>query len=229
LNLVADKRSYSFVDNEKPGNKYEFGKAESKQFTVSCNSFPAQLTDQNHFPTILSRTGCDIAPFELKNEQDEIFLASFIWGDQVQRMYRLNEGMDALQKIKNEDDVLIDLQKVTLPDGLPEFLETLSVHYPEQEIVLTSSYIVNYLPDRGASLHEIINNWAAQQKRTILWIVMDRPLGQVKPPKEGWLLWQAHLWIKSQYYKWDLGWCHPHGSEIIWLPGFARWVSFWEK
>ena len=54
-------------------------------------------------PHIAGRTGCDVAPFRLTNETDELTLMAFIWGDQVDRLERLREGIDAFHLVTKSD------------------------------------------------------------------------------------------------------------------------------
>ena len=48
----------------------------------------------SHCPSLLSRRGCDIAPLNARNEEDQLTLLSFVWPDQDVRFTRLRAALD---------------------------------------------------------------------------------------------------------------------------------------
>jgi hypothetical protein len=76
LNLVAEKRSFQFVDNDREVVYFHLGEGSPVQFEVLSNpgsAFPSHVTTRT--PKVLSRIGCDMAPFFLFTPSDEIILA----------------------------------------------------------------------------------------------------------------------------------------------------------
>ncbi len=121
-------------------------------------------------PKILSRTGCDLHPFQLQTAVDEQTLSSFVWADQIERLQRLREGIAAYHLIK-QSSVPIRLHAVRLPEELPLFLEN-QIALSEEPVVIYNTYIKMYLPDKGAALRTHITQWAEQQQRPVLWMPM---------------------------------------------------------
>ncbi len=228
LNLVADRRCYCLKNSNASEKVTIFGKAGEQQFVVETTGNGPEFPWEKKLPTIISRTGCDIAPLLLESKAEELLFASFIWGDQAERMKRLVEGIAAFRAV-NVEETSIVLKKTDIPDELPQFLKDDVVGLPDGPVVLFNSYLTNYLTDRGLSLFSIIHKWALQQERLVIWIKMDTPPSGKKAPHDGWLLWSADCWENNQHYKWDFAWCHPHGTKIIWQPGFNDWISFWKN
>ena len=228
LNLLAEKRCYTLIDEERAKEIVSVGLGSSTQFVVKCAgpfTFPTRTADT---VTLLSRIGCDKAPFYLQTKEDEYTLASFIWGDQTKRMTRLLEGIEVLNGMTAADTDL-QLCSVDLPTGLDAFLTQHIPAEPACPVVLYNTYLTNYLTDKGASLHERIHQWAVEQKRDILWLQMEIARNKLQAPYKGWVLWQANLWQQGIQHKWNLAWCHPHGSPVHWLPAMEEWARFWQQ
>jgi hypothetical protein len=177
-------------------------------------------------PDIASRTGCDLAPFELATSDDELTLAAFIWGDQSQRLKRLREGILALHQA-NDGAVPVRLLAVDLPDELPHFLRQFIPPWPQLPVVIYNTYMTVYLRDKGSDIRRHIHAWAISQAHPVLWIQWEPAWRGPKPPEEGWCAWTADLWQGETHQQWRLAWVHPHGARLRWEPGFPEWVDFW--
>ncbi|MCP5101492.1 MAG: DUF2332 family protein, partial [Chloroflexi bacterium] len=102
LNLLAEQRAYRILDEE-INVIADLGRGSPPQFQTVCefsnqgsgvsNQFATLSTQSSILSTkILSRTGCDIAPFGLETAVDEQTLAAYVWADQPARLQRLREG-----------------------------------------------------------------------------------------------------------------------------------------
>ncbi len=229
LNLVADKRQYQIVQDEgKVQKKSLFGHGKKQEFVVSAVGHHIHFSSSSALPAICSRIGCDIAPYELTSSQEERALAAFIWGDQVERMARLQEAFRAFTEMKKEPGPFLHLYQVDIAKELAGFLDSCISPLAEQPIVLYNSYLTNYLADKGRGMKETIGKWAGEQEQPVCWIQMELPHNKQTPPSEGWLLWQVDLWQGKRHDHWDLAWSHPHGTKIEWLAGMEEWQQFWQ-
>lgn len=228
LNLLAEQRSYTLVDGDSSKEIACLGQGRKTQFVVKCSgpfTPPAHTTETAN---VISRIGCDKAPFYLQSKEDEYTLASFIWGDQKERLTRLQEGIAVLHAMESAGEQL-QLDSVDLPMGLDDFLMQHIPAEPACPVVLYNTYVTNYLADKGTSLSERIHQWAVQQTRDILWLQMEISRNELQPPHKGWVLWQVNLWQQGVHHKWNLAWCHPHGFLVHWLPGVEQWARFWQE
>lgn len=224
LNLLAERRSYTIVDQKSEQNIAELGGGKPPQFRVlSKGNFPPPVCCSFE---VLSRTGCDKNIISLARPEGELDLAAFIWGDQVERMARLREGVAALRGLEKEGNGLT-LCKAELPGDLEDFLYDHVPVQPAAPVVLYNTYLTTYLPDKGASLFPVINRWAKQAQRPVVWIQMEVNAQRKDAPGRGWVLWQADLWQGGEQFHWDLAWCHPHITTLHWLPGGEKWARFW--
>lgn len=232
LNLVAERRVFQFSRADDNGRLMSLGYGRPTQFAVSVEDKTGSVMETNcQPPLILSRIGCDLHPFRLETAVDELALSAFIWADQVERFQRLHEGFVAFHEV-NRSDVPVHLYAVNLPDELPAFLER-QINKPNAPVLLYNTYIKMYLPDKGAMIHKHIAAWAITQNRPVVWIQWEPqqyvtvPSGQ--EPHFGWLVWTADLWHGEKHDQYHLGWVHPHGHQVQWLPGLQSWVSYWRR
>ena len=228
LNLLADKRSYMLVDGDSTKEIASLGQGSSAQFAVKCSGPLTPPTRTTEEVEVVSRIGCDKVPFYLQTKEDEYTLASFIWGDQQERMIRLLEGIAVLRDMVAKG-MHLQLYPADIPQELDAFLTQHIPTDPACPVVLYNTYLTNYLTDKGRSLPQRIHQWAAQQQRDILWLQMEISRNELQPPHKGWVLWQANLWQQGIQQKWNLAWCHPHGSPVHWLPGMEQWARFWQN
>ncbi|WP_028582276.1 DUF2332 family protein [Desulfogranum japonicum] len=229
LNLVAEKRSYLLESDMADTSAVKVGTADSEQFIFTCHGCwtPPQRTT---FPAVSARIGCDRFPLPVNDLHDERLLCSFVWGDQPQRMLRLQEGIAAFRECCMEKGQ-IPIYRIELPGELAVFLKTIQDEEVADPMVLFSSYITTYLHDKGKSLFEIIQQWATGQQRAIVWFQQDLAAPDIvacKPPDLGWVLWSANVWQAATHISFHLAWCHPHGTQIQWLPGIRQWQKYWQ-
>lgn len=232
LNLVAERRAYRLQDKETGATLADVGLGEPVQFVTQVTNsnqlphlnarFVRPTTD---YPQILSRTGCDLAPFRLANRERELTLMAYVWGDQPQRLARLQEGIQALQEVSRHAAALVHLLPVNLPDELPPFLH----HIPNNPapVLLYNTWMTSYLKDKGVALRQHIGQWAKTQSRPVLWVQWEPPADGSTPPVFGWCAWLAELWHAGQYHQWQLGWVHPHGVDLHMTEGMGAWLDFW--
>lgn len=228
LNLVADQRHYQLRSTPEGRDLLALGSGEPPQFVVASqgNFFPP--AGQQRLPTLRSRIGCDCAPFPLTTECDQQTLAAFVWGDQVERLARLREGITALHRVK-ATEAPVQVHPVHLPEGLSGFLRAELAGCQDGPIVCFNTYLTTYLAEKGASLRQQLDVWAAGQAQPLLWLQWEPPWQGAKPPDLGWLAWTADLWQEGNHWQWHLAWVQPHGTQIQWLPGKAAWERFWRE
>jgi len=228
LNLVAEQRHYQLKAEEKGRGTLAIGKGESPQFLVIGQGEWVLPPVRHKLPHIVSRTGCDLAPFSLATDRDELTLAAFVWGDQVERMARLRQGIAALHRV-NATGAPVRLHPVDLPGELPRFLEEQLAACHGAPLVLYNTYLTTYLQDKGVSLRPLLAAWAARQAQPVLWLQWETPWQGPKPPNFGWVAWSADLWQEGHHWQWHLAWAQPHGTHIQWLPGIVAWAKFWRE
>ncbi len=231
LNLLADQYRYCFLREDATSPELTVGYGKQPPFSLHVRgpfAPPLHLT----LPQIGARLGADLHPFPLVNRDDEITLSSFVWGDQCQRLARLEQGMAALRYMQ-QSPVPVHLFSVDIPQDLPAFLEQrVTSLCREMPVILYNTYLRPYLADKGIELERAVAQWAVRQMHPVLWLQWEvSPSGQDgrQPPYLGWCAWTASLWIEGVYHSWRLAWVHPHGTEVCWLPEMAEWSAFWES
>ena len=177
-------------------------------------------------PAILSRVGNDLAPFALATGKDELTLMSFIWGDQVDRLARLKEGIAAFHKVQ-KTKAPVQLYPAALPDELAIFLQDHGPGEPDKPVIIYNTWMTSYLEDKGNSFPGHIGRWAESQNRPVLWLQWEPPRDGSRPPEYGWCSWTADLWSSGKHQQWHLGWVHPHGGAAEFGPGLEHWLLFW--
>lgn len=227
LNLVADRRHYHLLDAASGEVAMELGNGRPVQFSVTSVGLFAPPSRRVP-PIIRSRTGCDLAPCVLRSAADEHALAAFVWGDQLQRLAQLYQGIDALYRV-NQTEIPVRLYPADLPDQLPLFLEERISPLADGPVVLFNTYLTTYLHDKGASLQSRIAKWALRQSHPVLWLQWETLWQGPQPPGFGWVGWTADLWQEGSHRHWHLAWTHPHGTRIQWLPDWANWARWWES
>jgi hypothetical protein len=230
LNLAADQRAYRLVAEDDPSAArflLDVGEGRPIQFLIQCRGKVGPwLESTSRLPRIISRTGNDLAPYLLETSADELMLSAFVWGDQLQRLQRLQEGIAAFHTV-NQGDVSVQLHATNLPDELPVFLDQDIPQEPQIPVVIYNTYMTIYLPDKGSDMRRHIQTWAAVQKRPVLWLQWEPAGNGSKPPEFGWCSWSADLWWGGEHRQWQLAWVQPHGTHIQWEPGLKEWIDFW--
>jgi hypothetical protein len=229
LNLVAEQRAYRLVDAGSRATLFDLGLGRPVQFQTRCHGFAIDFSgvDGRALPRIVARDGCDLTPFSLEDHEDELTLMSFVWGDQRDRLERLQEGIAALKRT-NCGDAPVSLSPADLPDEMGRFLRhTLDGDDPAVPVVIYNTWMTSYLKDNGQSMGYHIDYWAAEQERPVLWLQWEPAHEGDQPPQYGWCAWTADLWHNGAHSHWRLGWAHPHGGEIQLGGGLEEWRRFW--
>lgn len=229
LNLVAEQRAYRLVDAGSRATLFDLGLGEPVQFQTRCFGKAPNFAavDGRAVPQVVARDGCDLAPFPLEDEQDELTLMSFVWGDQRDRLGRLQEGIVAFKRV-NQGDAPVRLAQAELPDDLGRYLQQiLADGDPEVPVVIYNTWMTSYLKDKGHSLGYHIDHWATGQKRPVLWLQWEPARDGSEPPHLEWCDWTAELWHGDVRSRWRLGWVHPHGGEAQLGKGLEEWRLFW--
>lgn len=226
LNLVADYRAYRLVDDELSQPLIDAGRGRPPQFLVRCRGEMAFLgsLESSEPPAVASRTGCDLAPFRLKSQADELTLMSFVWGDQADRMKRLREGIAALREVERKEGGL-DLYAADLPEDLGTFLRDRVTFDDGRPVVVYNTYMTMYLSDKGASLWDRVAAWATGHKQPVLWLQWEPERDDRDAPDLGWGAWTADVWQGGDHRRWHLGWTHPHGTHVLLTPEFGAFAA----
>jgi hypothetical protein len=228
LNLMADLRAYRLVDADSEETLIDVGWARPTQFLTQCTgeSKKLALLANRSLPRIVGRTGCDLAPFPLETAADQRTLMAFVWGDQVERMKRLQEGIEVFVQAERSDAPVM-LHPIELPYELDAFLQQQVPAGSDHPVVIYNTYITTYLPDKGESLRHIISRWAESQERPVLWLQWEISREGGQPPDYGWCAWTADLWQKHNHHQWKLGWVHPHGAAAEFTSGLHDFFDHW--
>ena len=228
LNLVAERRAYRLLEAESRTTFLDLGLSRTLQFQTLCYGWQPDFSSINGraVPHIVARDGCDLAPFPLGARQDELTLMAFIWGDQVSRLTRLQEGIAAFKQV-GQSDAPVRLSPADLPDDLGLFLHQLPVDEdPTVPAVIYNTWMTSYLKDKGQSIGYHIDQWASGQRRPVLWLQWEPTRDGSEPPHYGWCAWTADLWRGGERSHWHYGWIHPHGGEAQLGRGLEDWRRF---
>jgi hypothetical protein len=183
--------------------------------------------DQITLSHVVSRRGGDLAPFPLDTAEDELTLASFVWGDQPVRLERLREGMAAVRHA-NRGPNPVRVTPLRLPDELGRFMDEVSAANPPLPTIVYNTTMSMYLERKALGLREAMLAWAESvpHRTPLLWLQWEPPhdAGQ-EPPEYGWLAWTADLWTEGDHQHWLLGWVHPHGTTLRWESGLGDFLA----
>lgn len=227
LNLVADQRRYRLCGHFPDGQEVYIGMGAGEEFVIPCRG-DVLTPQQTVVPRILSRLGCDRQPLLLESKTDEPRLISYVWGDQVQRLLMLRQGIEALRCMERAGSP-VQLFVADLPAGLDAFLEARLPRANTAPVVVYNTYLTSYLACKGRDLEQQMEAWATRQTVPVLWLQWE-PLRQQQPPHAlGWLGWTADLWLQGKRHRWHLAWVHPHGAGMEGLPDFVDWHRFWRN
>jgi hypothetical protein len=116
---------------------------------------------------IASRTGCDISPLDVRDENDRLRLRSYIWADQTDRLARL----DAAISVARRDGVALERVDAA------EFVERrLAARKPGECLVLFHSVVWQYLLQKTkASIEDALHRAGemATPSAPLAWLRME--------------------------------------------------------
>lgn len=227
LNLLADQRQFELLNGDQALMLLGNGTQPEMMIKAAGNLDPFWRT-HNNIPKITARRGIDLMPFELKSAADDLRLKSYIWGDQPDRMDRLDRAL-AIYKTAQRSKAPIQLEPVSLPDQLEAYLHSLP--QANTPLVVYNTIVTMYFPDDRPQLEQTMTVWASQQSRPVLWVQWEPPTGWMEENREtgefGWAAWTADLWQAGEHHQFMLGWVHPHGLAARFTGGLQKWAAFW--
>ncbi|MBA3546111.1 MAG: DUF2332 family protein [Nannocystis sp.] len=236
LNLLADHRGFSLRWPEGP--QVKLGHAEPAQFEIACEGAVAALSaglsegasDSSCVvapPEILGRVGADARLIDLDAPAAETELAACIWGDQPQRMQRLQEALELRRSFRGTPQAP-RLMQANLPDEAEEFLRAAVPAQPVAPVILFDTYVTAYFNDVDhralvRAVEAFARSWTLRHKLPWLWVRFEPPrAGEPAAPQVGWCRWWVEVWTQKGRHTIELGWGHPHCVRLVFGPGVSE-------
>ncbi len=226
LNLLADHRGFSLRWAEGPHIK--LGLAEPAQFEIACEGpFDGLGAGVLAPPEILCRVGADARLIDLDAPAAETQLAACIWGDQPQRMQRLQEALELRRRFRGTSQAP-RLVRANLPDEVEEFLRTAVPTQPVAPVILFDTYVTAYFNDVDhrallRAVEAFARSWTLRHKLPWLWVRFEPPrAGEPAAPQVGWCRWWVEVWTQDGRRSIELGWGHPHCVRLVFGPGISE-------
>lgn len=163
-------------------------------------------------PDVVSSTGIDRSPLDVRDPADARWLRACCWPDQVDRFERLDA---ALAIAIAEPPHIVTGDAVDLVEPV--------VHSLDSDVlpVVTTSWMLNYLPsDRRAAFVDALDRMG--RSRDLAWIFAEAPSMTPELPHAPDQLADATTalttvtWYGGERSVRHLGRCHPHGYWIQW-------------
>ena len=228
LNLLADHRGFTLRWPE--GLRVKLGQAEPAQFEVACEGPSAGLGAGGGVvapPEILGRVGADARLIDLDAPAAETQLAACIWGDQPQRMQRLQEALELRRRFRGTPQAP-RLLRANLPDETEEFLRAAVPSQPVAPVILFDTYVTAYFNDVDhraliRAVEAFARQWTLRHKLPWLWVRFEPPrAGEPAAPQVGWCRWWVEVWTQNGRRSIELGWGHPHCVRLVFGPGLSE-------
>jgi hypothetical protein len=226
LNLFAEQRRFELAW---PDVTVTLGQAEAPQFEVVCEgTTPGSLVVRA--PEVLTRIGADARVVDLDAPGAETQLAACVWGDQPQRMRRLQEAL-ALRRRFQGTAQAARVVRARLPEELEEFLNGAVPTQPLAPVVLFDTYVTAYFNDvdHGALVRGVeafARSWTLRHRLPWLWVRFEPPrVGEPAAPQVGWCRWWVEAWTQGRRRRIELGWAHPHCVRAVFGPGLAELIA----
>lgn len=196
LNLLFDR--YRYLDS----HGGSFGPASSA--LVFDRPWFASAPDLATPIEVVERRGSDVAPIDVASAEGRLRLRSFVWGDQLDRLARL----DAALAVAAADPPVVD--RAPAPAWL---VDRLAERRPGCATVVSHSIMFQYLSDEGrrAMLAAIdAAGRAATDDAPFAWLRLEPGGDQAELRLTTWPGGTTHLLGRSSY----------HGPPVVWLaPG----------
>ncbi len=193
LNLLFDRYCYLGSDGA------VFGSPDSA--LVFDGPWFAAAPDLTVPLVVQERRGSDLAPISVATAEGRLRLRSFVWGDQLDRLARL----DAAIAVAEADRPVVDRA------AAPEWLrDQLAVPQPGCTTVVAHSIMFQYLSDRARqAMLEAIDaaGRAATRHAPFVWLRLEPGGDQAELRLTSWPGGTTHLLAKSSY----------HGPPVVWL------------
>lgn len=226
LNLFAEQRRFELAW---PDVTVTLGQAEAPQFAMVCEgTTPGSLVVRA--PEVLTRIGADARVVDLDAPGAETQLAACVWGDQPQRMRRLQEAL-ALRRQFQGTEQAARVVRARLPEELEDFLNAAIPTQPLAPVVLFDTYVTAYFNDvdHGALVRGVeafAKSWTLRHRLPWLWVRFEPPrVGEPVAPQVGWCRWWVEAWTQGRRRRIELGWAHPHCVRAVFGPGLAELVA----
>ena len=164
LNLQVD--NYFFEANGTSfGNENALVRFEEK-------AWDTPVPDISRCPSLLSRRGCDIAPLDAHNINDQFTLLSFVWPDQFDRFARLRNAMN--NACASSTYVSPDQQDAA--EWIHQQFENISFDEP---VLIFHSIVWQYLSqETKKAFREAVEAFCAEREAPTGWLRME-PAGPV--------------------------------------------------
>lgn len=203
LNLLVSEYGYDYAGHRLGG----------RRLVISCTPrgdrpelLPARI------PRVVARLGLDRSPIDLADAEQVRWLRACVWPDQTDRFERLGTAI----QLAREAGV-----QVRAGDAATALAST-AVALPVGHLVITTSWVLNYLDRAGrdAFLGELE---LIAQHRDLSWVCAEAPAyapGLPCPPgmEDSTLtLLSVTRWRDGRRSVEHLATCHPHGYWLTWL------------
>lgn len=225
LNLLADLRRFDLRWGD--GEALRLGLGEAPQFAIECSGPRPALAGQVRPPEVIGRTGADARVVDLDLPDAETQLAACIWGDQPQRMQRLQEALELRRGLRGTPQAARML-KARLPDETDELLRAAVPVHPVAPVILFDTYVTAYFNDVDhralvRAVEAFARPWTLRHQLSWLWVRFEPArVGEAPAPQIGWCRWWVEVWTQGQRYTVELGWGHPHCTQLAFGPGVAE-------
>ena len=225
LNLLADLRRFDL--RWAAGGELRLGLGEAPQFVIECEGPRPSLPARVRPPEIVARTGADARVVDLDLPDAETQLAACIWGDQPQRMQRLQEALELRRGLRGTPQAARML-RARLPDETDELLRAAVPVHPVAPVILFDTYVTAYFNDVDhralvRAVEAFARPWTLRHQLSWLWVRFEPArAGEAPAPQIGWCRWWVEVWTQGQRHTVELGWGHPHCTRLALGPGLAE-------
>jgi hypothetical protein len=195
LNLLCDKYQYRY------GAYGPFGDRQSVvqlQCTFRGSKQPAL---PQRIPNVVHRTGLDLNPIDVKDDDQVLWLHALVWPDQIERAELLRRAIGIAKRYP---------VKLIAGDGIELLPETVQVVPDDAVICVFHTHTINQfsLAERER-LSTLLTELAATKER--FFRVSIEGIGSPYPRLE------LTIWQDGHAASWVLAYCDSHGRWIEWL------------
>jgi hypothetical protein len=230
LNLYAEHRAYElrWPDGTvrrvgrgfDPKNEHSSGENDHVEFAVQVRG-PTLGEATLVAPEVLSRVGCDQQPIDLDQVGAATLLRACIWGDQPDRLRRL-EGAMSVHRAARDGTISprAELVQCELPGGWSDFVTAALPRRPIAPVVLVNTYVTAYFSDvehraLERAVRKTARDWSVQHRLPWMWVRFEPPRHDGGGgPNAAWCSWRVEIWEGTHHREFELGWAHPHLTEV---------------